>query len=219
MLLPLIESLDKVSCTTIKICMVNGEKFVKEVKRNQVCFAIIPRKLSFFNKSQVPKNSVNRVPVSSDRVIDDSIDRVPEEIAEFLNENKDIVADDILDGLPLVRSISHFMDLIPRASLPNKAPYKLTPTENKELNCQVHKLLQKGLIRESLSPCVVSIVLTLKKNGEWRMCTNSRASNKITVKYRFPMPMMDDIMDCFSGAKYFTKINLKSDYHQIKIRE
>ena len=136
-----------------------------------------------------------------------------------MHEYKDIVADDIPNGLPLVRSISHCRDLIPRASLPNKEPHRLTPIENEELNRQVHELLQKGLIRESLSPCVVPIVLAPKKNGEWRMCIDSRAINKITVKYRFPMPRMDDIMDCLSGAKYFTKIDLKSGYHQIKIRE
>ena len=58
------------------------------------------------------------------------------------------------------------MDLIPRESFPNKAPYRLKPTENEELNRQVHELLQKGLIRESLSPCVVPVVLAPKKNGE-----------------------------------------------------
>ena len=72
---------------------------------------------------------------------DSSIDQVPEEIAEFLNEYKDIIADDLPDGLPLVRSISHCMDLIPGASFPNKAPYRLTPIENEELNRQVHELL------------------------------------------------------------------------------
>ena len=130
---------------------------------------------------------------------DGSIDRVPEEIVELLNEYKDIIVDDIPNGLPLVRSISHCIDLIPGASFPNKAPYRLTPTENEELNRQVHELLQKGLIRESLSPCSVPVVLTPKNNGEWRMCTDSRAINKITVKYRFPMPRMDDIMDYLSG--------------------
>ena len=144
---------------------------------------------------------------------------MPEEIVDFLNEYKDIISDDIPNVLPLIRSISHCMDLIPRASYPNKAPYRLTPRENEELNRQVHELLQKVLIRESLSPCVVPIVLAPKKNEEWRMCTDSRAINRITVKYRFPMPRMDDIMDCLSGAKYFTKIDLKSGYHQIKIRE
>ena len=65
-LLPLIESPDEVSCIAVKICMVNGKQFEKEVKRNQVCFAIIPRKPSFFNKDRLPKNSVNQVLISGD---------------------------------------------------------------------------------------------------------------------------------------------------------
>ena len=138
---------------------------------------------------------------------------MPEKIAELLNEYKDIIADDLLDGLPPLRSISHCMDLIPRASLLNKAPYRLTPTENEELNRQVHELLQKGLIREILSPCAIPTLLAPKKNGELRMYTDSREINKIIVKYRFPMLRMDDIMDCLSGAKYFTKIDLNSGYH------
>ena len=137
----------------------------------------------------------------------------------MLNEYKEIVAEDIPNGLPPMRSISHCIDLIPRASLPNKALYRLTPIENEELNRQVHELLRKCLIRKSLSPCVVPAVLAPKKNREWRMCTDSRAINKIAVKYRFLMPRMYDIMDCLSRAKYFTKIDLKSGYHQIRIRE
>ena len=111
------------------------------------------------------------------------------------------------------------MDLVPRDILPNKEPYRLKPIENKELNRQVHELLQKGLIRGSLNPCVVIAVLAPKKNGEWKMCIDSRAINKITIKYRFPMPKMDDIMDILSGEKYFTKIDLKSGYHHMRIRE
>ena len=70
-----------------------------------------------------------------------------------------------------------------------------------------------------MSPCVVPFVLAPKKNGEWRMCTDSRAINKIIVKYRFPILRMDAIMDCFSGARYFTKIDLKIGYHHTRIRE
>ena len=135
-----------------------------------------------------------------------------------MKEYKDIVAKDISDGLTPMRSIIHCMDMIPGASLSNKAPYRLTPIENEELNRQVHELLEKGLNRESLSPCAIPTILAPKKNGEWRMCIHSRAINKIIVKYRFPMLKMDEIMDCLSGAKYFTKIYLKSGYYQIRIR-
>jgi hypothetical protein len=118
-----------------------------------------------------------------------------------------------------LRSVSHQIDLIPGSSFPNKAPYHMTPVESEEVNRQVHELLDSGLIQESLSPCAVPTILTLKKNGEWRMCTDSWAINKITINYKFPLPRMDDLMDCLSGTEYFTKIDLKSGYHQIWIRE
>jgi hypothetical protein len=73
--------------------------------------------------------------------------------------------------------------------------------------------MDKGLIRESLSSCVVLIVLSPKKYGGWRMCTNSRKINKITIKFIFPLPRMDDLIDFLSGAKFFSKIDLKSGYH------
>jgi hypothetical protein len=127
--------------------------------------------------------------------------------------------DELPCSLSPIRSISHHIDLIPRASLTNKATYRLTPQENEEFKRQVHDLMEKRLVRESLSPCAVPPVLSPKKDGGWKMCTDLRDINKITIRYRFHLPRMDDLMDCLSGAKFFSKIDLKSGYHQIRMRE
>jgi hypothetical protein len=84
-----------------------------------------------------------------------------------LDEFKEIITNDILKGSPLVRSISHQIDLMSRSSLPNKVSYKMTLVESEEVNRQVQEMLDRGLIRESLSPCAVPTVLTPKKIGEW----------------------------------------------------
>jgi hypothetical protein len=148
-----------------------------------------------------------------------SMDDLPKEVQELLDNFVDIVVDELPTSLPPIRSIIHHIDLIPGSSLSNKAAYKMTPQENEEVKNQAQELLDKGLVRESLSPCVVPTVLSPKKDGGWRMCTDSRAINKITIRYRFPLPRIDDLMDFLSGENLFSKIDLKSGYHQIRMRE
>lgn len=135
----------------------------------------------------------------------------------LLSEYADVTLEDLPSGLPPDRGIDHHIDLIPGSSMPNQAAYRMSPTESEEMNRQVQQLLSKEFIQKSLSPFATPALLAPKKDRTWRLCVNSRAINRITIKYKFLMPRMDDIMDNLSGATYFSKIDLRSGYYKIRI--
>ena len=103
------------------------------------------------------------------------------------------------------------------AVIPNKPAYRANPTETKEIQRRVEELIEKGYIQECLSPCSIRDLLVPKKDETWRMCMDNRVINKITVKYRHPIPRLDDMLDLLHDSCLFIKIILKSGYHQIRM--
>jgi hypothetical protein len=144
---------------------------------------------------------------------------LPSVVFDVVKEYEDVFPEEVPPGLPPKRGIEHKIDLVPGASLPNCAPYRTNPEETKEIQYQVQKHINKGYVKESLSPCAVPILLVPKKDGSWRMCVDCRAINNITIRYRHPIPRLDDMLNELSGAISFTKIDLRSGYHQIRMKE
>ncbi|KAD4981870.1 hypothetical protein E3N88_18541 [Mikania micrantha] len=126
---------------------------------------------------------------------------------------------DDLPALPPERSVQFRIDLIPGATPVAKSPYRLAPSEMQELSNQLQELLDKGFIRPSFSPWGAPVLFVKKKDGSFRMCIDYRELNKLTIKNRYPLPRIDDLFDQLQGAQYFSKIDLRSGYHQLRIQE
>ncbi|GKB26362.1 putative reverse transcriptase domain-containing protein, partial [Tanacetum coccineum] len=124
-----------------------------------------------------------------------------------------------LTGLPLTRQVEFQIDLVPGAAPVARAPYRLAPSEMKELSEQLKELSDKGFIRPSSSPWGAPVLFVKKKDGSFRMCIDYRELNKLTVKNRYPLPRIDDLFDQLQGSSVYSKIDLRSGYHQLRVRE
>ncbi|GJS47202.1 putative reverse transcriptase domain-containing protein [Tanacetum coccineum] len=124
-----------------------------------------------------------------------------------------------LPGLPPTRPVEFQIDLIPGAAPVARAPYRLAPSEMKELSEQLQELSDKGFIRPSSSPWGAPVLFVKKKDGSFRMCIDYRELNKLTVKNRYPLPRIDDLFDQLQGSSIYSKIDLRSGYHQLRVRE
>ena len=134
-----------------------------------------------------------------------------------INEFLDVFSED-LPGLPPDRDVEFTIDVMPGTAPISKAPYRMAPAEMKEFKSQLQELLYKGFIRPSVSPWGAPVLFVKKKDGSMRLCINYRELNKVTIKNRYPLPRIDDLFDQLQGSCVFSKIDLRSGYHQLKVK-
>nr|GEV94049.1 hypothetical protein [Tanacetum cinerariifolium] len=123
-----------------------------------------------------------------------------------------------LPGLRPIRQVEFQIDLVPGVALVARGPYRLAPSKMKELSTQLQELLDKGFIRPSSSPWGAPVLFVKKKDGSLRMCINYHELNKLAVKNGYPLLRIDDLFDQLQGLSVYSKIDLRSGYHQLRVR-
>lgn len=144
-------------------------------------------------------------------------EKIATETQRVLSEYPDVFPPDLPKRVPPDREVDHRIELVPGSTPPCRPTYRMSPAELDELKRQLDDLISKGLIRPSKSAYGAPVLLTKKKDGCWRFCVDYRALNAITIKNKYPLPRIDELFDRLQGAKYFSKIDLRSGYWQIKV--
>ena len=134
-----------------------------------------------------------------------------------VNDFLDVFPED-LPGLPPNREIEFEIELTPSTEPISIALYWMAPVELKELKVQMEELLSKGFVKKSTSPWGAPVLFVKKKDGSLRLCIDYRQLNKVTIRNQYPLPRIDDLFDQLQEAKVFSKIDLRSGYHQLKVR-
>ncbi|GKA57332.1 putative reverse transcriptase domain-containing protein [Tanacetum coccineum] len=155
--------------------------------------------------------------ITSKKVEDRSEEKRLEDVP-IVQEFPEVFPED-LPGLPPARQVEFQIDLVPGAAPVARAPYRLAPAEMQELSTQLQELSDKGFIRPSSSPWGALILFVKKKDGSFQMCIDYRELNKLTVKNRYPLPRIDDLFDQLQGSRVYSKIDLRSGYHQLRVRD
>nr|KYP69532.1 Transposon Ty3-I Gag-Pol polyprotein [Cajanus cajan] len=133
-------------------------------------------------------------------------------VCDFLDVFSDV------SSLPPRREEKFSIDLVPGTGPISIAPYRMSPIELVDIKKQIEDLLEKGFVRPSVSPWGAPVLLVTKKDGSMRLCVDYRKLNKVTIKNKYPLPRIDDLMDQLVGACVFSKIDLRSGYHQIRVK-
>lgn len=144
---------------------------------------------------------------------------IPDTVGRVLEEFKDTMPSELPKVLPPKREVDHKIELYPNAEPPARAPYRMAPPELEELRRQLKELLDAGYIRPSKAPFGAPVLFQRKHDGSLRMCIDYRALNKLTIKNKYPIPLIADLFDQLGSARWFTKLDLRSGYYQVRIAE
>nr|GEV15260.1 putative reverse transcriptase domain-containing protein [Tanacetum cinerariifolium] len=142
-----------------------------------------------------------------------------EKVVHIPIEDETLIIQEELPGLPPVRQVEFQINLIPKATIVARAPYRLAPSKMQELSNQLQELADRGFIHPSTSLWGAHVLFVKKKDGSFRMCIDYRKLNKLTVKNRYPLPRIDDLFDQLQGSSVYSKIDLRSGYHQLRVRD
>ena len=141
--------------------------------------------------------------------------KLPEELQQ---EFQELLVDELPDKLPPIRAVNHAIKLQPGAEAPKCRPYRMSPVELQEVKRQLEILQAKGLIAEAVTPFGAPVLLVKKQDGTMRMCVDFRKLNQVTVKDSYPLPVIEDVFNTLAKARWFTKLDLASGYHQVRIQ-
>jgi hypothetical protein len=143
---------------------------------------------------------------------------IPQDLQRIIDKNSKVF-EDIPKCLPPTQNHDHKIHLIPGSVSPNISPYRYPYAQKSEIECIVEEMLVAGIIRPSESSYSASVVMVFKKDSSWCICPDYRELNKNTIKDKFPIPFIHELLDELHGAIYFTKLDLCSGYHQIRMKE
>ena len=212
---------------SIQLVKVPVEKLVSysvpTPKSNRSASAFVPLSVSVAATAEssaaepAPKPG-RRTPVSEECIEQEPEDnRLRSRWHRLRNKFLDVFPEDLPSGLPPSREVDHKIELIPGSVPPSRPTFRMSATELAELKKQLDELFDAGFIQHSKSPYGAPILFVKKKDGSMRMCVDYRALNNITIKNSYPLPRVDELFDRLQGAKFFSKIDLRSGYHQIRI--
>ena len=194
---------------------VSAQRMKRLARTEDVYVAIVrPSLEDKTDQEDQEQQEVNAIVELDDEKIDTPF---PREIKDILVEFSDVFPKELPAGLPPKRAVDHCIELLPGTEPPHRAPYKMSTQALDKLKTQLKELTEHGYIQPSVSPFGASVLFVPKKNGSLRMCVDYRALNKATVRNRYPLPRIEELLDRLGDAKVFTKIDLRSGYHQIRV--